>query len=75
MRREQRKRERIETSEVAVFLYLEPLVTLGAAVALLGEPVAVSTLLGGVLVMMGVFMVQWASQERGSWQEPRSRPL
>ncbi|HEV8176615.1 MAG TPA: DMT family transporter [Gemmatimonadales bacterium] len=50
--------ERIEASQVAAFLYLEPLVTLVAAVALLGESVAVSTILGGVLVLVGVLIVQ-----------------
>lgn len=50
--------ERIEASRVAAFLYLEPLVTLVAAVALLGESVAVSTILGGVLVLVGVLIVQ-----------------
>ncbi len=50
--------ERIEASQVAAFLYLEPLVTLVAAVALLGEPVALSTILGGVLVLAGVLLVQ-----------------
>jgi len=52
--------ERIETSKVAAFLYLEPLVTLGAAVTLLGEPIAASTLIGGGLVLLGVFIVQRA---------------
>jgi drug/metabolite transporter (DMT)-like permease len=52
--------ERIEASQVAAFLYLEPLVTLVAAVALLGESVAVSTILGGVLVLVGVLTVQSA---------------
>lgn len=52
--------ERIEASQVAAFLYLEPLVTLLAAVALLGESVAVSTILGGVLVLVGVLIVQTA---------------
>ena len=52
--------ERIETSKVAAFLYLEPLITLGAAVTLLGEPVAASTLIGGGLVLVGVFTVQQA---------------
>ena len=52
--------ERIEASQVAAFLYLEPLVTLMAAVALLGESVAVSTVLGGVLVLIGVVTVQTA---------------
>jgi drug/metabolite transporter (DMT)-like permease len=50
--------ERLETSEVAVFLYIEPLVTLLAAVSLLGETVAPSTILGGILVLTGVFIVQ-----------------
>ena len=50
--------ERLETSQVAAFLYLEPLVTLMAAVALLGESVAVSTILGGVMVLVGVLIVQ-----------------
>jgi drug/metabolite transporter (DMT)-like permease len=52
--------ERIEASQVAAFLYLEPLVTLVAAVALLGESVAVSTILGGILVLVGVLTVQTA---------------
>lgn len=52
--------ERIEASQVAAFLHLEPLVTLVAAVALLGESVAVSTILGGVLVLVGVLTVQTA---------------
>lgn len=52
--------ERLETSQVAAFLYLEPLVTLMAAVALLGESVAVSTILGGILVLIGVVTVQAA---------------
>lgn len=56
--------ERLETSQVAAFLYLEPLVTLAAAVALLGEPVAVSTVLGGVLVLAGVLAVQWRNHEK-----------
>jgi drug/metabolite transporter (DMT)-like permease len=49
---------RIEASRVAAFLYLEPLVTLLAAVFLLGERVSATTALGGVLVLAGVFLVQ-----------------
>ncbi len=52
--------ERIEASQVAAFLYLEPLVTLMAAVALLGESVAASTIVGGLLVLVGVMIVQTA---------------
>jgi drug/metabolite transporter (DMT)-like permease len=52
--------ERIEASQVAAFLYVEPLVTLTAAVALLGESVALSTIVGGILVLVGVLTVQSA---------------
>jgi drug/metabolite transporter (DMT)-like permease len=52
--------ERIDASQVAAFLYIEPLVTLVAAVALLGESVAISTILGGILVLLGVLTVQTA---------------
>jgi drug/metabolite transporter (DMT)-like permease len=50
--------ERLETSQVAAFLYLEAPVTLAAAVTLLGEPVAASTIVGGGLVLAGVYAVQ-----------------
>ena len=52
--------ERIETSKVAAFLHLEPLVTLIAAVIVLGEPVVLSTAVGGVLVLAGVYSAQRA---------------
>src|SRR5262245_25677172 len=55
--------ERLEASQVAAFLHLEPLVTLVVAVALLGEAVAVSTILGGVLVVVGVLTVQSANSQ------------
>jgi drug/metabolite transporter (DMT)-like permease len=50
--------ERVETSRLAALLYLEPLVTLAAAVALLGEPVGIATVVGGLTVMGGVVLVQ-----------------
>jgi len=50
--------ERLDTAKVASFLYLEPLVTLAAAVALLAEPVHATTVLGGLSVLAGVFLVQ-----------------
>ena len=52
--------ERIEVSRVAAFLYLEPLVTLAAALALLGETLNLATLAGGLLVLAGVFIMQRA---------------
>jgi drug/metabolite transporter (DMT)-like permease len=50
--------KRLETGRVAAYLYVEPLVTLAAAVTLLGEPVAATTLAGGLTVLLGVFLVQ-----------------
>jgi len=52
--------ERVEASRVAALLYLEPLVTLGAAVVLLGEPVRTSTVAGGLMVVGGVVLVEAA---------------
>jgi drug/metabolite transporter (DMT)-like permease len=52
--------EKIEVSRVAAFLYLEPLVTLIAAVLLLNEPVGAATLAGGLLVLLSVFVIQRA---------------
>jgi drug/metabolite transporter (DMT)-like permease len=53
--------ERLDTARVAAFLYLEPLVTLATAVALLGEPVHATTVVGGLIVLAGVFLVQQRS--------------
>ena len=52
--------EQVETSRVAAFLYLEPLVTLIAAMALLREPVGLATMAGGLMVLAGVALVQHA---------------
>ena len=59
--------ERIEASRVAAFLYLEPLVTLAAAVVMLGESVTLTTVAGGLLVLAGVALVQ-----RDGLQGPRA---
>jgi drug/metabolite transporter (DMT)-like permease len=50
--------ERVETTRVAALVYLEPLVTLAAAVVLLGEPVSAVTAAGGLTVLCGVVLVQ-----------------
>ena len=43
---------------VAAFVYIEPLVTLATAMALLGETVTAITIAGGALVLWGVILVQ-----------------
>ncbi|MGQ0550647.1 MAG: DMT family transporter [Armatimonadota bacterium] len=50
----------LETSRVASFLYLEPLVTAVGAVVLLDEPVRLVTIFGGLLLLGGVMLVQRA---------------
>jgi len=52
--------EKIPAAAVSAFLYLEPLVTLAAGVALLGEAVHLTTLAGGLMVLAGVFLVERA---------------
>lgn len=52
--------EHIEASRVAALLYAEPLVTFAAAVLLLGEPVSVVTVAGGILVLASVILAQYA---------------
>ncbi len=46
-----------DASQVAAFLYLEPLVTLLTAAVVLGEPVTAWTLAGGTAVLVGVWLV------------------
>jgi len=48
----------LEVSKVAVWLYLEPLVTVVVAVPVLAEPVGWLMIGGGLLVLAGVFIVQ-----------------
>lgn len=72
--------QRIEASRVAAFLYAEPLVTLAAAAALLGERPGLGTFAGGVLLIAGVITVQAAppvkpakNVTRGASVEPREK--
>lgn len=52
--------EKLEVTRVAAFLYLEPLVTLLAAVVLLNEPVSAVVVLGGAVVLASVILLQYA---------------
>lgn len=52
--------ERIEVSRVAALLYAEPLITFAAAVLLLGEQVSGVIIGGGILVLIGVVIAQYA---------------
>lgn len=48
----------IPASRVGALVYLEPLVTVGVAAALLGEPILLAALLGGALILLGVWLVE-----------------
>ena len=50
--------EKLSASRVAAFLYIEPLVTLAAAALYLHEPVGLTTVVGGLVVLAGVALVQ-----------------
>jgi drug/metabolite transporter (DMT)-like permease len=52
--------ERIPASHVGAFLYLEPLVTVAAAAGLLGEPILVGTMIGGAIILLGIWLVNRA---------------
>jgi drug/metabolite transporter (DMT)-like permease len=49
--------EVLEASKVSMFMYLEPLATLIAAVILLHERVMVKSLAGGIIIIIGVIIV------------------
>jgi drug/metabolite transporter (DMT)-like permease len=56
--------QQIEVSRVAAMLYAEPLVTFAAAALLLGERVSGIVVAGGVLVLIGVVVTQYAGVAR-----------
>jgi drug/metabolite transporter (DMT)-like permease len=49
--------EVLEASKVSMFLYLEPISTLAAAVLLLQEKVLLISVIGGIIIIMGVIIV------------------
>jgi drug/metabolite transporter (DMT)-like permease len=49
--------DRIGAAATGAYLYLEPFFTLAAAWSLLGEPLTLNALAGGVLVLLGVALV------------------
>jgi drug/metabolite transporter (DMT)-like permease len=47
----------LPASQLGVFLNIEPLVTMILAAPLLGEPITLTTLLGGGLIIAGIYLV------------------
>jgi drug/metabolite transporter (DMT)-like permease len=75
--------EKIDSSIVGMYLYLEPFVTLIGAYLFLGERIHWVTLTGGGMILTGVYLATWkisssspqcsplpnGRQERGEWIE------
>jgi drug/metabolite transporter (DMT)-like permease len=56
--------EKMDATRVSALLYVEPLVTFVAAIAILGEPAGLTTIAGGLLVLLGVVLVERAPKPR-----------
>jgi drug/metabolite transporter (DMT)-like permease len=52
--------ETVEVSRVAAFLHIEPLFTFVAAIGVLHEQVSLTTVVGGLLVIVSVLLTQYA---------------
>lgn len=47
----------LSTAQTGVFLYLEPLVAVVVAFFILGEPITLASLIGGAVILLGVWLV------------------
>lgn len=47
----------LSTAETGVFLYIEPLIAMVVAFFVLGEPITVASLIGGGVILLGVWLV------------------
>jgi len=48
----------IPASQIGAYLYLEPLVAVAVAGAILGEPILLASVLGGAGILLGVYLVE-----------------
>lgn len=53
---------KLEASQLGVFLYIEPLVTVAVAAVVLDEPLRLLALLGGAAILFGVWLVSFRKQ-------------
>ncbi len=49
--------EQIDATQAGVFLYLEPIVTVVLAGMILGEPISAAIIVGGAVILLGVWLV------------------
>ena len=52
----------LQASQVGVFLYIEPLVAVIVAALILAEAVTLVSLMGGTIILIGVYLVNRTSQ-------------
>lgn len=60
----------IDASEVAAFIYFEPLVTVIVAAFVLSEPFTPATFLGGLVILLGVYLVNRPAPRRRTSEVP-----
>ena len=56
-------------SQVAAFLYIEPIVTVIVAATLIGEQVTWATLMGGAIILLGLWLVNRPAPSAAGWAE------
>ncbi|HVN75705.1 MAG TPA: DMT family transporter [Thermoanaerobaculaceae bacterium] len=56
--------QRMPASDAGALLYLEPLIAMGVAAAVLHEPVTAATVIGGAVILVGVWLVNRTPAER-----------
>jgi drug/metabolite transporter (DMT)-like permease len=55
----QKAQKTIETSEAAIFLYLQPIVTAPASVIWLNENITPVYIVGSAIIAVGVILAEW----------------
>lgn len=61
----------IDASQVASYIYLEPLITVIVAAILIGEPFTLPTFIGGLTILLGVYLVNRPSIQMATTKAPR----
>ena len=59
----------LPASQLGAFLYIEPLVTLFVAAAILAEPITVASLFGGGIILVGVYLVNRPEKSNNTQME------
>jgi drug/metabolite transporter (DMT)-like permease len=62
--------EHLEASQVAAFIYVEPLIAQALSVIFLGEPLTAALLAGGAAILAGVWLVSHAEARHVAATEP-----